>query len=63
MKGCPHSKRIFTKFHSTQCASYNNSGRHQHPTLINGQIMETETKQRDSETNRSDEPNGFKRYL
>jgi exonuclease III len=31
--------------------------------LINGQIMETQTKQRHSETNRSYGPNGFKRYL
>jgi hypothetical protein len=38
-------------------------GRLQHLTLINGQILETETKQRHSETNRSYEPNGFNRYL
>ena len=33
------------------------------PTLINGQILETETKQRHIETNRSYERNGFNRYL
>ena len=33
------------------------------PTLINGQIMETEIKQRDVETNTSYETNGFNRYL
>jgi hypothetical protein len=38
-------------------------GDFQHPTLSNGQIMETETKQRHRETNRSYEPNGFNRYL
>ena len=32
-------------------------------TLISGQIMETETKQRHSETNRSYETNGFNIYL
>jgi hypothetical protein len=42
----------------------NNSGRLQHPTLIYGQILETETKQRHGEeTNRSCETNGFNRYL
>jgi hypothetical protein len=29
------------------------------PTLTMGQIIETETKQRHSETNKSYEPNGF----
>jgi hypothetical protein len=33
------------------------------PTLINGQILLTETKQRQIETNRSYETNGFNRYL
>ena len=33
------------------------------PTLINWQILETETKQRHIETNRSYETNGFNRYL
>jgi hypothetical protein len=31
--------------------------------LINGQIMETKTKQRQNKTNRSHEPNEFNRYL
>jgi hypothetical protein len=36
-------KRNFTKAQSTYCSSHNNnSGRLQHPTLINGQIMEIE---------------------
>jgi exonuclease III len=39
------------------------SGRLQHTTFINGQIMETETKQGHSETNRSYETNGLNRYL
>jgi hypothetical protein len=33
------------------------------PTLINRQILKTETKQRHIETNRSYETNGFNRYL
>ena len=52
-KGTHIHKRNFTKAQSTYCISHNNSGRLQHPTLINGQIMETETKWRHSETNRS----------
>ena len=32
-------------------------------TFINGQIVETETKQGHSETNRRDETNGLNRYL
>jgi hypothetical protein len=35
----------------------------QYPTLIIGQILETETKQRHVETNRSYETNGFNSYL
>jgi hypothetical protein len=54
MQGQPHSfKGNFSKTQSTHCTSHNNSGRLQHPTLINGQILETESKQRHSETNRS----------
>ena len=45
------------------CTSHNNSGRLQHPTFINGQIVETETKQGHSETNRSYETHGLNRYL
>jgi hypothetical protein len=51
------------KAQSTHCTSYNNSGRLQLPTISNGQIMEIETKQIHSETNRSYEPNGSNRYL
>jgi len=40
-----------------------NSERLQQPTLSNGQIMETETKQRHRKTNRNYEPNGFNMYL
>jgi hypothetical protein len=35
------------------CTSHNNSGRLQHPSLTNGQILETETKKRHMDTNRS----------
>ena len=52
-----------TKAQSTHCTSHNNSGRLQHATVINGQILETETEQRHSETNRSYELNGFNRHL
>jgi hypothetical protein len=38
-------------------------GRLQHPTLINRQIMKTQTKQRHIEINRSYGPNGFNSYL
>jgi hypothetical protein len=34
-----------------------------HPTLINEQILETETKQRHMDTNRSYETSGLNRYL
>jgi hypothetical protein len=54
---------INSKAQSTHCTSHNNSGRLQHNTFINGQIMETETKQGHSETKRSHETNGFNRYL
>jgi len=56
-------KRNFTGVRSTHCNSHNNSGRLQHPTLINGQVMKIETKKRHNETNRSYEPNGFNSYL
>jgi hypothetical protein len=39
------------------------SGSLQHNTLINGEILETETKQGHSETNRCYKTNGFNRYL
>jgi hypothetical protein len=59
----PKFKKETTIAQSTHCTTHNNSGRLQHPTLINEQMMETETKQRHSKTNRSYEPNGFNRYL
>ena len=58
-KGKHIHKRNFTKHQSIYWNSQNNSGRLQHPTLINVQIIETETKQSLSETNRSYKPNGF----
>ena len=54
-------KRDFTKAKSTHCTSYNNCGKLQHPTLSNGQIRETQNKQRLGKTNRSYGPNGFNR--
>ena len=45
MQGHPLHKK-FTEAQSTHCTSHNNSEIHQHLTHINGQIMETETKQR-----------------
>jgi hypothetical protein len=41
------------------CTTHDNSERFQHHTLINGQILESETKQRQSETKRTYETNGF----
>ena len=38
-------KRNFTKFQSTHHTPHNKCGKLQHPTLNNGQIMETETTQ------------------
>jgi exonuclease III len=38
-KGNDIHKRNFTKAQVTHCTSHNNSGRLQHPILINGQIM------------------------
>ena len=40
-----------------------NSGRLQHPTVTNGQVIESESKQRHSETKRGYERNGFNRCL
>ena len=45
------------------CTSHNNSGRLQHTTFNNRKIVETETKQGHTETNRSYKTNGFNRYL
>ena len=62
-KGTYIHKRNLSEAQSTHWTSHNNSGRFQHPILINGQIMERETKQRHRETNRSYELNQFNRYL
>ena len=43
--------------------AHNSSVRLQHPPLTNGQVIETETKQRHSETKRGYEPHEFNRYL
>jgi hypothetical protein len=63
MQDKPDSLKKFTKVQNTHCTSHNNSGRLQQTTFINGQIVETETKQGQSETKRSCETNGFNRYL
>ena len=63
MQGQPHSFKKFSKALSTNCTSHNNSGRLQHTTFINGQILETEIEQGHSETNKSYETNGFNTYL
>ena len=66
MQGHPHTlnktKQNFTKAQNIY-SPHNNSRRLQQPTLTNGQVIETETKQRHSETKRGYEPNGFNRYL
>ena len=59
MQEHPHSLRNFRKAQNTHCTTQNNSGKLQHPNLINGQILEIEMKQRHSETNRSYVTNGF----
>jgi hypothetical protein len=53
MQEHPHAKKKHTKAQSKHHTPHNNSGRLQHPILSNEQIMETESKQRHSETNRS----------
>jgi hypothetical protein len=53
----------FIKVTLLKLKAHNNSGRLQHPTLSNGQIMETETKQGHSETNRSYETNGSNIFI
>ena len=57
------NKRNFTKAQITHQLPHNNSGSLQHLTLINGQVIETETKQRYSQTKIGYEPNGFNKYL
>ena len=54
-------KRNLTKAQITQCTSHNNSGRLQLSTLSTRQIIETQTKQRHSESKRSYGPNEFNR--
>ena len=62
-KGIHIGKRNFTKVQNTHWISHINSGRPYHVILINGWVVETESKQRHSDTNRSYKPNGFNRYL
>jgi hypothetical protein len=57
------NQKTFTKAQSTYHTPYNNSWRLQYPILSNGHVIETETKQKHSESNRSYEPNGSNRYL
>ena len=45
-------KKNSTKAQSTYYTAHNNSGRLQHPTIINGRILDGDTGQRHSETNR-----------
>jgi len=56
-------KLNFIKDQKTQWNPHKNSEKLLHLNLINGQITETETKQRHSETNWGYESNEFKRYL
>ena len=65
MQGHPHllKKCYANKMQYTYYTSCNNSGILQHPTLNNGQVIETETKQRLSETKRCYKPNVLNRYL
>ena len=57
------NKRNFTTTQNTHLTPHYNSGSFQHPILNNGQVIDTETNQRHSETKRGYEPNGFNRYL
>ena len=52
-------KRNFSKAQNTHCTTHNNIGRLQHPSLINGQILETKTKKIHGETHRIYEANTF----
>ena len=62
-KGTHIHKRIFTKSQNIHWTPHNDSGRLQHLTLTNGQVTETETKQRQNEMNRSCNANVFNRFL
>jgi hypothetical protein len=63
MQEHPHLQRNFSKAQNTHWTPDNNSGRFQHPTVTNGQVIEKENKKRHSEINRGYEPNEFYRYL
>ena len=52
IEGTHIHKRNPTKAQKIHCTPHNYSGRPQHSILNNGQIMETETEQGCSETNR-----------
>jgi hypothetical protein len=41
IQGHPHSLKKVTKVQSTHCISHSRSRRLQHPTLMNGQVMES----------------------
>jgi hypothetical protein len=57
-----HLKRNNTKTQITHQTPQNNGGKLQHPTFNNGQVIKTETKQRNNEINRCYEPNGSIRH-
>ena len=65
MQGQPHSlfKKKLVKLKAHIAPYMIIVGDFQHPTLIKGHILETETKQRHIEANRRHEINGLKRYL
>ena len=52
----------FTKAQNAQTPN-NRGGRLQYPTLTNGLVIETENKQRHTETKRGYEPNSLNGYL
>ena len=64
MQGHPHLLKKNANIQSIYYTSHNKSGRLQHPIFINRHVLETESKQRHSETNRDGYgPNGFNRYV
>ena len=71
LNGIHICKRNVTKSQYTHSTSQNNSEGFKNPTLTKGgffllsggQIIETKTKQRLTETNRRYEPNVFNRYV
>jgi hypothetical protein len=56
-------KRNITKSQITHGTPHMTSGTLQYPTLINGQIIETKTNQRNNEINGGYDSNGPNRYL